>query len=503
MSTADLFEVELFEPLESGAPRIPLAVSISPGPDEALASWLLRYAAPVAIPPEILLFDRADAALIERPDWWRTPDPILLARLAARTGMPKPALAAMTFLDWSLQDWHEEMSERFARWRYQLPRSKSRCPHRFAICPQCLAEDAMPYVRKLWTVGWASVCQIHAHVLTGKCPQCHQTLQLPSLNADQLFAPERCARCGSYLSTAPRLPAHPLTVRLQALLLAHRSACAVPLPGVGALEWPVAMAFFDVLLGMVWNGPKDRFRNQLFARIRRDLGLTEDLGDGHYEGLLILAWLLDQWPQHIPIAIATLRVPRPSQQLKRWPRLPADTKRSIEKVFVPAWPDESHDADRAWWRGWIDNLPQTAEQLRALAVKDRFPSRRARLLALADVRDGMPVEQAAKAASVLPKTLYRWLKRGAEGGLEAALDRPYGTLSQAQALGIADWIATASPDEPRWRFNRVQNEVLRRFGLKIDGHVAARLLRAHGPWTPRRRVPSRRSALCTLPVSRA
>jgi transposase len=484
MFTAELFEVELFEPPEPARSCIPLAVSVTAYADEALASWLLRYAVPLAVAPEILLLDRADAELIDRADWWRRPDTELLARLAARTGLAEAALVTMTFLDWSPQEWHEEMSERFARWRFQLPRSTSRCPRRFVICPQCLIEDGMPYIRKLWMVGWTGVCEAHAQVLCDKCPQCHQTLQFPSLSTQRLFSPERCGRCGFHLRTAPQLPAHPLAVRFQALLHAHRTGTSVTLPGVGVLEWPAAIALFDVLLGMVWNGPKNRFRIQLFARIRRDLDLSAELGDGHYAGLLVLSWLLDQWPQHVRIAMATLKAPRPRQQLQRWPRLDADIKGSIEQVFIPAWPDESHDGDRAGWRSWIDTLPQTGDQLRALAAKDRFPSRRMRLLALADVRDGMPVEGAAKTASVLPKTLYRWLRRGAEGGLEAALDRPYGKLSQAQVLQIADWIATASAEEPRWRWNRVQNEVLRRFGVEIEHYVAARLLRVHGPWRP-------------------
>jgi transposase len=502
MSTADLFDVELFDSPEVAADSIPLPVSVSPCADEALASWLLRYATPLAIPPEILLLDRADAELIDRADWWRRPDPRLLVRLAARTGVTTSVLAAMTFLDCCPPGWRDEMSDHFARWRFHRPPTVSRCLRRFAICPQCLAEDATPYVRKTWTVGWASICADHSLVLALKCPQCHRAMQLPLLSADTHFTPERCKRCGFHLSTAPQLPAHPLAVRLQNLLLAHRAGSAVPLPEVGTLEWPVAVAFFDVLLGMVWNGPQNRFRNQLLARLRRDLDLAEEFGDGHYEGLLLLAWLLDQWPQHLRIAMATLKVPRPRRQIDRWHGFDPELKRSVETIFIPAWPDESHAPGRAWWRGWIDTLPQTGDQLRALAAKARFPSRRMRLSALADVRDGIPVERAAKEAGVLPKTLYRWLKRGAEGGLEAALDRPYGKLSPAQALEIADWIAAASPDEPRWRFNRVQNEVLRRFGLEIGGYVAARLLRAHGPWRPRRQVPIRRSTLRALPLSR-
>jgi hypothetical protein len=327
-------------------------------------------------------------------------------------------------------------------------------------------------------------------------------MRLPSLCADTRFAPERCQRCGFDLRTAPQCSADPGVVRLQQSLLTHRVGSVVPLPGIGALQWPVAVAFFDVLLGMVWNSPKSRFRHQLFARVRRDMGLIADPGDGHYEGLLILTWLLDQWPQHLRIALATLQVPSPHQPLDKWPRLPVEVSCSIEKIFIDAWLDDNRNAHRSFWRDWINTLPQTGEQLRALAMQDRSPSRRVRLRALADVRDGTPIECAAASAGVFPKTLCRWLKRGAQGGLEAALERHQGKLTSRQARAIGNWIANASADEPRWPSHRVQNEVLRRFGLQIRQHIAIRLLRAHGPWPAQRRGPSRSPTPCTRPISR-
>ena len=96
MSTANLFEVEIFDPPQPLANCMPLVVSVKPQAEEALASWLLRFAAPFGIPAEILLLDRAHAELIEQADWWRRPDPRLLAPLAQRTGFAPPAIAAMS-----------------------------------------------------------------------------------------------------------------------------------------------------------------------------------------------------------------------------------------------------------------------------------------------------------------------------------------------------------------------------------------------------------------------
>lgn len=448
MCTAELFEVEWFEPLHGASDYTPGSVSISPCAEEALASWLLRYAAPWALAPETLLLDRAEAGLIDRADWWRRPDPWLLERLAVRTGLAHSALAGMTFLHFSCQDWREEMFERFARWRFQRPHTIKRCLHRFAICPQCLAEDPTPYVRRLWMLGWAGVCPIHACLLWARCPQCDQTLRLPTLGAQRPFTPERCRRCGVLLRTAALIPAYPLAMRLQELLLAHRPAAAVPLPDIGLLQWPAAMALFEFLLGMVWDGPAHRLRNQLFARVHRDWDLTEELGDKHYDGLLILAWLLDQWPQHLQVAAAILETPHSPQQLRRWRRLDLGLKASIGQVFVHAWPDEGHPPDRAQWGPWIDTLPLTGEQLRVLAAQDHYRWRRVRLLALADLRDGMSVEKTAARAGVIPRTVCRWLKRGIQGGLQAALERAYAKTGPTQMLEVADARSSASAPEP-------------------------------------------------------
>jgi transposase len=502
MPNADLFEIELFElPQETGRLRSgAIPARVEPLPGESLSSWLLRYAAPFAVSPETLLLDHEDASLLAGPDWWRRPDPLVIARLTERTGLPASALVEMSMLQ---ETFEEPIPDRFSSVRFQFPRPAKQASHRVGICPQCVSEDTFPYARKTWTQGWVGMCPDHAMVLIHECPECRYKLRMPRLNSDELFAPDRCKRCGCRFSDSPRQAAHPLAIDLQQLLLAHRAHGGVPLQTLGVIEWPVVWALFDVLLGMVWSGPKRHFREQLFVRIRRDLGLTGELDSGHYAGWLILTWLLDQWPTHLRVAIATLKIPRPRQQLERWQALDSLVRKELERVFIPGWPDESHDEDRGWWRGWIDSLPLSGEALRELATADRFPCRRARLLALADVRDGMPVEVAAQTAGITARTLYRWIRRGAEGGLEAALDRPSGRLNHLQKLEIANWIASASPDERRWRRDRVQNEVKRRFRVALPEYTAERLLFAYGPWKRRIGTSGRRMSLPTLPVSAA
>ena len=66
----------------------------------------------------------------------------------------------------------------------------------------------------------------------------------------------------------------------------------------------------------------------------------------------------------------------------------------------------------------------SAMELRALARVERNPRKRVRLLAIANVRDGMAVEVAARAGGMGRATLYRWLARERPGGPAALGDHP-------------------------------------------------------------------------------
>src|SRR5918997_1626997 len=92
---------------------------------------------------------------------------------------------------------------------------------------------------------------------------------------------------------------------------------------------------------------------------------------------------------------------------------------------------------------------EEAAELRALARVERDPRKRVRLLAIANVRDGMPVAEAARATGMGRATLYRWLAREQTGGPAALADRPRSgrrrKLDAAQRAEVRTWIL-AGPD---------------------------------------------------------
>ncbi len=497
MLPAEIYEVEFFDAEAVEARRLPARVA--PLPDEALPSWLLRIANPFGVSPEALLLGDGEADLAAHPEWWRKPDPLLVAALARGAGVTNDDVRSLSFAEWPDNGRDDALPERFSRQRFTVERP-TRQTRRIGVCPDCLAEDDIPYIRRAWTLGWLAACPEHSTVLVRACPECGTKLRLPALSSRDHFAPDRCPRCAFRLARSVSRPAPEPVVRFQQRVLSGRQKGIVDLPEVGVLAWPVAVALFDVLLGAVWIDTKPFARDQLSARIARDLR-AEPFGEiaDAYQGLAILAWMFEAWPTRAQAALAILRAVRPRRQLLRWPNLDAAIYAEVEKLLLAAWPDRGREPERAWWRAWIDTLPETGDDLRARAARERLPHRRARLLAIADVRDGLSVEVAADIADVLPRTLYRWIKRGAKGGLDAALERPrWQYLTEPQVMELAKWIAAAPPDGPRWRSDRVQGEALRRFAAEISIHVADRLLRRHGPW--RRRKILKKRKLSVAPV---
>jgi transposase len=127
---------------------------------------------------------------------------------------------------------------------------------------------------------------------------------------------------------------------------------------------------------------------------------------------------------------------------------------------------------------------ESAAELRALARVERDPRKRVRLLAIANVRDGMVVEEAARATGLGRATLYRWLARERTGGPAALRDRPRSgrrrRLSAEQRAEVRAWVL-AGPDVQKdgvvaWRGGDVRAMVEQRFKVKLAPSSAYRLL---------------------------
>ena len=235
-----------------------------------------------------------------------------------------------------------------------------------------------------------------------------------------------------------------------------------------------------------------RRRQRLFERVARDYCI-DAAGRGlpwtsNYGGLLMLAWLFEDLGSRMPAALTILRARRFGGMLARLPDVTDELEQRLRIVLTPAIPRSP--VNRRGWRAWIDNLPETAAELRGRAARERYKHRRQRLAAFAELRDGASVERAAQFVRMNPRTVYGWLQRAAAGGLEAALERPTGkpALTAAQAEALGQWIASDRANQNR---RAIVAQAASLFGLELSLNAASRLLGKH------RRRPGRRSRLWT------
>jgi hypothetical protein len=98
VSPAEIYEVEFFDTGVVEVPRLP--ARIAPLPDEALASWLLRFADLFGVSPEVLLLGDTESDLAAHPEWWRKPNPLLIAALTRGTGVSGDPIRSLSFVDW-------------------------------------------------------------------------------------------------------------------------------------------------------------------------------------------------------------------------------------------------------------------------------------------------------------------------------------------------------------------------------------------------------------------
>jgi transposase len=489
VSLSDVFAVETLDPVDDAAHPVlrRFPIHVAPQPDEALVSWLARLAGRYDAPPLTLV----QAAIGLRPvdprrsreAWWQRPGPNVIETISQMTGIAIESVRATTFEDWALSCRHEGAPDRFSARHFRVVRPDGRRMRRFVVCPACLAGDAEPYVRKTWTLGWVAVCARHRTVLLSTCPTCWGTFRLPALSSFEPFAPDICRHCGAALASALTREAHAAAIRLQDALLDVKRLGMAGLPGLGVVDWPTTMAAADVLLGTIWIGTEPNLRGRLLKRIANDLGLgrvRRGLAD-NYAGLLILAWLFEQWPDRLHITMRMLWTASLRHLVNRWDDIDANLRARLLHNMGHGRTTWSFRA--ATWSAWAGSLD--GPELRASARRERYAYRRIRLLAIADVCDGKRIETVANAIDVQAETVHRWLQQGAAGGLDAALEwKSNSALNSAQRAELAVLIARGgrrAGNSYAWSARDIQAEAKARFGVELSIQAAARLRTAHTP----------------------
>ena len=497
MLRSDVFEVAPAPAPPGSCAHLPKHVAPIEG--EALVSWIAKLSADLDMGPRLLCRDAFGVDARRNPEWWSRPEAEVLERMESWTGVSRLRLIDMTLSDWAATMDDEEV-DRFSASRWRRPKASLARPRRLDICPLCVAEAPRPHLQLIWMLGWTGACPRHGVVLSATCPSCGHMLRLRGLKGAEPVDLLACGRCAARFTGTGGVVAHPAVLDLQAALIAGKRSGTAIVPGVGALDWPTTMALADVLLAMVWarrtKKQRDylapRRRDRLFASIGRDLGMTQGEWERvpwtrNYGGLLLLAWLLRDLEVRLPRAMSTLCTPRLEGLLNPFTDLNDITKERLRTILAAA--TVKPPKGRRAWKPWLRILPESADGLRERAMHERYKHRRQRLRALAELKDGASVEAVATLVGVTPHSVYRWLHRGAAGGLEAVLERATGkpALTGAQAEALAQWIACDRVHQDR---RAIAARVQEAFDIQLDLDAASKLLAKHGRAKPghRRRL---------------
>lgn len=296
-----------FEPIEVAtrpAPRPvktpPLPLYVEPAAEEALLSWLLRLATRLGVSFHVLArqaFGIDDLSGHTR--WWNRLHPWSLARISERAGVSVAQLRLMTFAGLQPAYRDDEAPARFAGRRYDS-RAAEQPAYRFAACGCCLEEDATPYLRTSWLIGWMAICPRHGTILIERCKACGARLRVAPFARIASFSPTTCMRCKCSLLEGRYRSAHPAAVRMQAAMLRGKHGGITELDGLGRFTWKEIVALADVIIGMVWTDLTLTEQEEVFLSYTSDRASNPSAEDAVFDcrhaSLQFLAWLTEGWP---------------------------------------------------------------------------------------------------------------------------------------------------------------------------------------------------------------
>lgn len=459
----------------------PLPVHFAPATDEALMSWLCRAAVAVGLSPSAFTRHAFGIDSQVHPEWWRRPTEDQLTAISAGSGLSRDQLCGMTLASWATAR-NDERDERFSAWRVAQPGYKMGADRYLAVCPQCLAGDHKPYLRTEWMIGWLAICPGHGVVLERKCPSCHKMLRQQELNGSRLADPCRCQRCSASLAEGNGSTAL-AGIGLQKTMLNIKRAGVGYVPGLGMVEWGMLTALVDLVLRAVWTAEPVRARERLFTQVVRDLDLAPAerfrIGwRGNYGALVLMTWMLEGWPDRLGQALDFLNAPTVDELLAELPNLDGKQRMKLRQMVGPAL---FHRPKLPDWQAWLNSLGDAGIDLWAMADAERHWGRKDRLTALAMLRDGQSIKEAAYHVQASCKAVERWLDIGLGYGLEAVVAKPlrWCDLTDGQREEVAAWlIATGrtASGGTGWSADHARSEIAAQFGLLITTHAAHHLL---------------------------
>jgi hypothetical protein len=178
----------------------------APEPDEVFSSWLHRCALANGVGNHVLcsrMFGNSDI-------WSRDIDrsfPIALTRnLKQHLGIEPSAVKQLLLTSYAGRIAQKVRDNTNSVWITPLGvYHRTHRVHGQQFCPLCLREWPV-YFRKIWRLGFITVCPVHHIALHDACPGCDGPVTLHRLIISRVIGP-RCDVCGTALTTGAIQPA--------------------------------------------------------------------------------------------------------------------------------------------------------------------------------------------------------------------------------------------------------------------------------------------------------
>lgn len=144
----------------------------APFGDESFLSWFTRVALANCITPSELYRLALPGGHMYFADLDRHYSPQLLAGLEEGTKVPSDDIRSLTFDQWVGTLIGDDDGRGALNWLPPVGNRRRIQSYGQQICPRCLAEDEMPYLRASWRVAFYTVCPAHGCLLIDRCPDC-------------------------------------------------------------------------------------------------------------------------------------------------------------------------------------------------------------------------------------------------------------------------------------------------------------------------------------------
>ncbi|MCR4378068.1 MAG: TniQ family protein [Rhodospirillales bacterium] len=176
-----------------------------PVSDESFSSWFCRTAWQNGLNPADLYRIGLPGARMHRIDLDRFACDELIETLAHYTDMDADDLRHRTFDAWNGRLIEDGATVEKLLWL--PPAGTDRTCKSFGqqVCPDCLREQATPYLKRHWRLAFVTGCTRHHKLLIDRCPECSAPIQ-PLFTSMHVDSVATCWKCGFDLRKTPQTP---------------------------------------------------------------------------------------------------------------------------------------------------------------------------------------------------------------------------------------------------------------------------------------------------------